>query len=1083
MHDSVAADLDPSIPVVVRRVQPLQEGPPPQLVRSFLMMLALGSAAAGLLLLLTHLDRLLVMPLVLAFLAIAATAAGSLRLPPTWMLRALALQFIAIVLIMAWAAQRLGWGLLGPGVVMIPLLVCALTAVAGWRMGGVLAALAAGLVLWVAAMLPAMSQAAPGLSIQLLLGAHLLAIAVAYAAGAVMGRVVNLAVRAAVQREQRFRGLLSLAADVYWEIDDQYRLVAAGQHDEEVHALQVHTGLGMQPWDLPRFACDAETLDLLMADLETRAPFRDRPFVWRNRDGSSRSYLASGEPRFDARGAFKGYWGVARDVTAIQAARAELQATESRYQEMFARIPTPLVLHRHGRVIDANPAALSLFAFPTLSSMLGTDLLAAYEGTESREHARRRAEQLHAMPVGSSLPVANFQLRVQGKLLAVQVAGVRVQVQGGPALLSIFVDMTDRLATEDAVRRSEAMLAHLVATSPDLITLTDLHTGQYAMVNQAFEQLMGWSVDEAVGRTALDLGVWGSDSAREQFVAQLRSQGAVADLSVSFVNKAGQEVPMRVSAARFAMDKREYIVINARDVSARERERMERDAIFNNASIGIAVTRERRFVLANPEMERMYGWGPGELVGQPGSAIWPTEADYEEIGRVAGPLLSHGEPVEFERTCCRKDGSTFLALVRGRVINPDRPAEGGTAWLCEDVTERRQFEQTLARARDDAEAANRAKSAFLANTSHELRTPLNGMIGLAHLARAKDLSADKRERYLDQIADSARSLAGIISDILDLSKIEAGKLLIESTAFNLVDQLRSLEQSYQILATARGLALKLEIAPQLQGRFSGDPLRLRQILSNFLTNAIKFTDSGEVGLCALEPTEGRVRIEVHDSGPGISPEVQQRLFKPFTQADQSTTRRFGGTGLGLSICREMAQLMGGDVGLLSTPGHGSSFWVELPLPRAAQAGPETAPAAAVDLTGMRVLMVEDNPVNMMIAVAMLESWGVQVSQAHDGSEAVAAVQGAARNGLAFDAVLMDVQMPVMSGHEATRALRQTEAGRHLPIVALTAAALVTERDEAIDAGMDDFLTKPIDAERLRQALQRYRGSAASQEPV
>jgi signal transduction histidine kinase/CheY-like chemotaxis protein len=435
------------------------------------------------------------------------------------------------------------------------------------------------------------------------------------------------------------------------------------------------------------------------------------------------------------------------------------------------------------------------------------------------------------------------------------------------------------------------------------------------------------------------------------------------------------------------------------------------------------------------------------------------------------------QPVELERPARRKDGSSFTARIRARAIDPTRPDEG-TIWIVEDVTERRQFEQALARARDDAEAASRAKSAFLANTSHELRTPLNGMIGLARLAQDEQLDPGRRREYLDQIAASAQSLAAIISDILDLSKIESGKLQVEKTHFDLGAELHALHRNYTTLAAAHGLELRVSLTAEVSGMVSGDPLRVRQIVSNFLANAIKFTANGYVGLNAARLNGERgdvVRIEVRDSGPGLDAATSARLFKPFTQADQSTTRRYGGTGLGLSICHELATLMGGSVGVNSFLGDGSTFWAELPLPPVAPEAVVTAPEArrlpAGSLKNCHVLMVEDNPVNMMIAVALLERWGVHVGQAHDGLDAVAAVQRAAVGGRPYDAVLMDVQMPVMSGHEATRALR--EAGYLLPIIALTAAALVSEREAALQAGMNDFLTKPIDAHKLQATLLRW----------
>ena len=1082
MGRALPIDLDRSIPVLVRREEPPPSGPPPQLVQGFILILAFTAAVAAVLLLAFHPDKLRVAPVVLAYGLLALLGALCRLAPPDWLARALTGLLMGVVLVMGLASLRLGWGLSAPALLLVPLLVCTVGSVGGRRAGAMLAGASALVLFGVALAQPAVPLPAGSPAIGWLLAVHLLCIAVGLAVGDVLSRMLGQAVRAAHQREQRFRRLLSLAADAYWEIDSHYRLVAAGQHDHELRALEAHSGLGAMPWELPRFACDPETLDALMADLEIRAPFRDLAFNWRNRDGTMRSYLASGEPRFDARGVFKGYWGVARDVTAMQTARAELQATETRYQELFARIPTPLVLHRNGFVIDANPVAVKLFGHAELSDMLGTDLLARFANGDSRDRARSRMEQLLAMPEGAALPVTSLQFLVQGKLLTVQATGVRVQADGGPAVLSIFVDTSERLAAEEAVRRSEAMLSHVVDTSPDLITLTDVASGRYVMVNQAFERVSGWRTVDAVGRTSLELGIWGSAAARERFVAQVRDKGSVADLPVNFVNKSGSQVAMRVSAARFVMDRRDYMVINARDVSAGERERMERAAILDNASIGIAVIRKHRFVLANPHFERIFGWAPGALLGEAESVVWPSEEDYLEVGRLAGPPLARGEPVELERVGRRQDGSSFHMLVRGCAIDPARLAESGTAWIVEDVTPRRQFEQALARARDDAEAANRAKSAFLANTSHELRTPLNGMIGLARMARASDVSEDLRQQYLAQISDSAQSLAGIISDILDLSKIEAGKLQIEVSAFDIGDLLRTLEHTYKTLAAARGLALQLEVDDTLAGHVRGDVLRVRQIVTNFLSNAIKFTTTGEVRLRAQREATGLVRIVVSDTGPGIAPHTVGRLFKPFTQADQSTTRRYGGTGLGLSICRELATLMGGEVGVQSHLGMGSRFWVLLPLPPSD--APLVAPPhpAAASLAGTHVLMVEDNAVNMMIAVAMLQNWGVQVTQAADGLEAVAAVQRSAAAGQPFDAVLMDVQMPVMSGHEATRALRQLEAGRKLPIIALTAAALVTERDEALRAGMDDFLTKPIDPEKLRAALLRCRAQGTGQSP-
>ena len=302
---------------------------------------------------------------------------------------------------------------------------------------------------------------------------------------------------------------------------------------------------------------------------------------------------------------------------------------------------------------------------------------------------------------------------------------------------------------------------------------------------------------------------------------------------------------------------------------------------------------------------------------------------------------------------------------------------------------------------------------------------------------------------------------------------------IDRAPFRLRDALESLCCANQAVAQAKGLTLQVSVAAALPVAVVGDANRLRQIVGNFVSNAIKFTERGGVRVEATPQAGSMVRLAVFDSGIGIDAQAQRRLFEPFSQADQSTTRRYGGTGLGLSICRELARLMGGQVGLRSAPKVGSEFWVELPLPAADEADIRAAFAAEADdvrmLQGARVLIGEDNPVNMMIAAGLLEQWGVQVGQATDGVAVVDAVQAAELDGTPYHAVLMDLQMPRLSGHAAARELREHLGDRVPPIIALTAAALVSERDEALRAGMCEFLTKPIHAERLRSVLAYWVG--------
>lgn len=1047
----------------------------PALLHLYLLLGSLTMLVGGALIVTEHTRQPMALPIAVAY-GLVGLGGLCLRWAPArwrerWSLQALLVLVSLGIVIVAVGAGLRGYGLAAPSMLVVPVLVFSISALLGGRAGAgmaVLALVAIGLAQLLADLVV---PPVPWVSLAAAMGLSLM-VAVA-GGGALHARILD-AVHRVARREQRFRRLLGLAADVYWEIDEHLCIVTLGRHDQDWGVLDAARVAGMRFDTLAGLALDPAVHQRLEADIAARRAFRDLPVAWRHSDGVMRSYLLSGEPRLGPGDRFRGYWGVARDVTALEAARSALADSRTRFEALFRHAPLPLLVHVDGCIVDANPAAARLFGHDAIDTLRGQALLSFYANSLERERGRERMRQLSQQPAGTRLPLVELTLHVAGRPVIVSATAVRVDLQGESAVLSMFVDVTERHRAEQALRKSEAALAHLVHTSPDLITLTDMATGRYDMVNPAFERFSGWTQAEAVGRTSLELGIWPSDAAREQFVQRLQREGAVSDLPVPFQRRGGEVTTLMVSAARFTLEGRDMLVINGRDVSEGERERLERAAILDTVGIGIAVTRERRFVIANAEFERMIGWSGGSLLGQSGAVVWKSDADYAEVGRLIGPALARGETVEIEREVQRRDGSCFLARLRAGVVDAQRPTTGGTVWIVEDVTERRQFEAALARARDDAEAANRAKSAFLANTSHELRTPLNGLLGLARLAREAGMPEAQRQQYLAQLEDSARSLAAIISDILDLSKIEAGHLHVEAAPFDLVALLKSLARTYRTLAEARGLQLLVDIEPTLGPGVHGDALRVRQIVTNYVANAIKFTERGFVRLSArrLPGEAGLVRLECEDTGPGITRGALPELFKPFTQADQSTTRRFGGTGLGLSICRELATLMGGQVGVSSEPGLGSRFWADLPLAPGVVPDPPPPPVAdaAAALAGLRVLLVEDNAVNMLVAAATLERWGVCVTQAGDGVEALAALEAAPQP---FDVVLMDVQMPGMSGHETTLALRRRPAGRQVPVIALTAAALVNEREQALASGMDDFLTKPIDAERLQAALLRW----------
>jgi PAS domain S-box-containing protein len=1016
-------------------------------------------------------DRLL---LVGGHALLALVSLASTRVPAQRVFAAASIVMLGICGCVALVSAVLPWGVDSPVLGLLGLVTCMVFVIAGPRTGTLVAALSAAIVGALAVGTPARLPAAqemPDFALHVFY--PLLLIGAGAAAGLLMRVVVGRYVRVLAERETLFRSLLGIAADAYWETDRELRLIHYSKEEAPGVFVEVHTIARERPWDCGKWRFEPEAEAALRGAMYARESFREVPAIALLESGGEMHVLMSGEPQRDASAQFTGFWGVMWDASDAALAQRALQATETRWRDLFTHLPSPIVLHRQGRVVEANPAALALFGFADPVSIAGFRFIDLFD-TEDAVRSEQRMAQLDAMPVGRPLPHTEFRMRSRtGERRVLRGTGVRVDTEGGPAMLSFFVDETERKMSEERLRNSESLLSHLVDTSPDLIMLGDVRSGRFAMVNQSFVRVTGWSREDAVGRSADDLGLWADVSERARLQAALRSATTVQDMPLTLTTRGGNRIALRLSAARFTLRANDYMVINARDVSITERERLEREAIVDSASIGIAFTRDHRFVLVNRGFEEMHGWPAGSLTHRGAQLVWPSAEVYRAMDSEVAPALSGGQRVEIERTAMRRDGSTFLARLLGKAVDPSHPVAGGTIWIVEDITDRRQVEQALATARDEAEAASRAKSAFLANTSHEIRTPLNALLGLAKLARMPGVEEARRAKYVDQICDSAETLSEILTDILDLSKIEAGRMTLDRVPFNLREMLTSLQQAYASLADAKGLLLTLEADENLSDVVTGDPVRVRQILSNYLHNAVKFTIDGQVRWRVLVLQDDLVRFEVNDSGPGIDEALLHRLFRPFSQADDSVTRRFGGTGLGLSICRELAELMGGEVGVNSQQGQGSSFWAVLPLPPADDALETTSGGLGLEaLAGAHILLVEDNAVNMMIGVAMLEQWGVVVEQAVDGRQAIDAVERAVARGRPFDLVLMDVHMPVMSGNQATVQLRKRYRKEQLPIVALTAAALVSEREQALAAGMNEFVTKPIDPSRLRSTLTR-----------
>jgi two-component system sensor histidine kinase/response regulator len=779
------------------------------------------------------------------------------------------------------------------------------------------------------------------------------------------------------------------------------------------------------------------------------------------------------------------------DISERKELERERQENEERLRRILENSPVGVVIGtEEGRLVFANRRH---------AEMLGVDP-DDHDGYRTTQAWRNPDErEIFLARLRRDGVVNNYQadfVRRDGTPITVLLSSILLDFSDGRYLVSWLYDITERQAVEQRIARSEARLN--LALEGARLGLYDWQLDAEgrilrSTVNAVWAEMLGYTKPFLQQRYADYMACW-------RDLAHPEDQPRVSALRERFL--AGEDEHYRAeyrmrqasgewrwildighAAERDADGRARRVVGVHQDIDERKRAGSELETlfaeqrmIFDNAPNGIIFTVDGVIQRANRRMGEYLGYETEELVGQPGTIIQHSAEKYAEFGALVGPVLRSGQDVDVEWVFARKDGGDFVSHVSARGI-PMPDHKWMTIWVLENIAVRKAAERAMAEARQAAEEAARAKSDFLANMSHEIRTPLNAIIGMSHLALQTRL--DPRQRnYVEKAHRSAVNLLGILNGILDFSKVEAGKMAIENVGFRLEEVMDNLASMVGIKADDKGLELLFDVPPDLPATLVGDPLRLGQVLVNLANNAVKFTERGEVVIGVERAGGGADDIELHfrvrDSGIGMTPEQCAKLFQPFSQADSSTTRKYGGTGLGLAISKALVELMGGRIWVDSEPGRGSVFHFTARFgvrPEETAAGTAGVPAAA------RVLVVDDNESAREITAAIAHSLGLQVETACDGAAALHAVAEAEQRRRPFDLMLIDWKMPVMDGIETLRLLH----ARH--VLHIPAAIMVTAygREEALSeaerkgVALDTVLTKPVMPGQLIEAIGRAIG--------
>ena len=894
------------------------------------------------------------------------------------------------------------------------------------------------------------------------------------------------------------RALLDSLPDVTWLKNTQGQLTAVNRAFGERYGMAPEAAVGKTDFDIYP---DDKALTLRSEDaqvMSSRLPVRYEST--QNVDGRDYWVEVVKAPIFDAAGNVIGTVGTSRDISARRSAERDLRDSEQRFR-MLAELSSDWFWEQ-----DSEFRFVNFIAKPAVELDFSR-FIGKRRWEEPTEGVTEDQWNAHRATLEAHLPFYNLQY------VSVQPDGSRrwFSISGKPSYdengrftgyRGVGREVTDRVNAEAELRLAKERLQMALEGSRLVLWDTDLATGE-VYLSEDWARLIGFPPGETrITSAELMAMVHPEDrpevrrlsretlrGERDEYMLEHRVRAADASWKwilshgrISARDAAGK--PIRMSGTNLDITGRKSM-----ETSLHQALRQS-ETLLETTPTAIAVILDRVILRCNPSMERLFGAKPGGLLGQSTRVLFPSDADWEEAGKQVYEVIARGETFSGELELVRQNGEHFWVVAAGRSIEPSPQV----LFAYTDVTTQQNLARALAAAKEAADAANRAKSGFLAAMSHEIRTPMNGVLGMLELLELTDLDAEQRET-LTFARDSAVSLLRLIDEILDLSKIEAGQLEITPEPVSLADLASRATTVYLELASRKGVRLECKVDPRIAEAHLADGLRVSQIVNNLLSNAIKFTAQGKVTLELESAERGAgdelVRFTVADTGIGVPQEHQGRLFQPFVQADSDTTRLYGGTGLGLSICRRLAELMGGSIGLESQPGLGATVTVLLrfPLtdPSALQSRKQTRfdqlaaisghgrDAHDVVAAGACILIADDHPVNLKLMQRQVSLLGYATDLARDGVEALEKW-----NTGAYALVLTDCNMPRMDGYQLAREIRRLEAEkktpRPIPIIACTANAQASDATVCIDAGMSDYLSKPITLPALQSKLGQWIGS-------